>query len=371
MTRSGSWAVPRTAFLPARMWPFDENSGTHGCVDRTKDPDGWLAAAEADTPITTQWDDGQHHGPGPGALPTSSCSKPSLVLDMLDALDVGPGMRVLEIGTGTGWNAALLARRVPGGHVTTLEVDPQVAATARGLLAADHGVRVVTTDGARGWAPGAPYDRVIATCGVRAVPWEWVAQTKPGGVLVVPWGTQFTPSDALVRLVTADDGTSASGRLLSLVQFMKLRAHRLEMPLESYFPGEWPHGADETRTDLGRELAEGGSYSEVAFLLGLAVPQCTLAAGRQEDGTVTAWLYGLSDRSWAAVGWRPGEPKGEVYQCGPRRLWDAVEAAWRWWDAHGRPEVSRFGLTVTAGHQQVWLDQPDQVVWTTAVASSR
>lgn len=62
---------------------------------------------------------------------TSSISKPSIVAAMLDHLHLEPGMRVLEIGTGSGWNAALLARRVGEANVTTIEVDAELAAHAR------------------------------------------------------------------------------------------------------------------------------------------------------------------------------------------------------------------------------------------------
>ncbi len=107
---------------------------------------------------------------------------------MLDMLDLHAGHRVLEIGTGTGWNAALLAHRLGAGRVVSVEVDPVLAARAEACL---RGVgldaRVVRGDGAEGCADGGLYDRVIATCSVRAVPPAWIAQTRPGGVILVPW----------------------------------------------------------------------------------------------------------------------------------------------------------------------------------------
>jgi hypothetical protein len=73
-------------------------------------------------------------------------------------------------------------------------------------------------------------------------------------------------------------------------------------------------------------------------------------------------LRSLTDRSWAAVRWT-GAGGGEVYQSGERHLWDAVEAAWRWWEQQGWPSVDRFGLTVHAnGQQEAWLDEPGQPV---------
>lgn len=350
-------AVPRELFLPDRVWPFEATTGQYAFVNRTTDPDAWHAAVEADQPITTQWDDGHHQGDEPGHTASSSCSMPSLVLSMLEELDIRPGMRALEIGTGTGWNAGLLAHRLGDENVVTVEVDSEVAEQARGnLRRAGHNPCVVTGDGAAGWAPGAPYDRLVATCGLRGIPWAWVEQTRPGGIVLAPWGTHYAASDALARLTVAADGGSATGRFTQRVEFMKLRAQRVAVPYAEYLTGEWPHGADVTHTEFGPEVIDHQSPA-APFILGLAVPDCAHAAGEQGGDTV-AWFYGLRDRSWAAARFTPGETGGEVYQYGPRRLWDEVEAAWRWWDAQGRPGIERFGLTVTTEGETVWLDSP-------------
>lgn len=97
-------------------------------------------------------------------------------------------------------------------------------------------------------------------------------------------------------------------------------------------------------------------------MVGLAVPRVTHLIHRQDDGTTVAWFYGLTDRSWAAVGWRNDETTTTVYQSGPRRLWQAVERALTWWEEQGRPELTRFGLTVTDACQWPWLDSPDNPV---------
>ncbi len=165
-------AVPRALFLPDLVWAHDMTTGTSRAVDRTEDERGWLTAAAADIPIVTQWDDGERQGTEPGSVPTSSASMPSLVASMLDDLRAEPGMRVLELGTGTGtgWNAALLGHRLGDANVTTVEIDPRISARARAALhAAGHRPTVVCADGALGWKAGAPYDRITATFGLRAV----------------------------------------------------------------------------------------------------------------------------------------------------------------------------------------------------------
>lgn len=119
----------------------------------------------------------------------SCLSAPTVVALQLGQLDVAPGHRVLEIGAGAGYNAALLAHLVgPGGHVTTIDVDADIVDHARERLAA-AGVRnvdVVLGDGALGYPAGAPYDRIVATVGAYGIPNGWLTQLAPTGRLVVP-----------------------------------------------------------------------------------------------------------------------------------------------------------------------------------------
>jgi protein-L-isoaspartate(D-aspartate) O-methyltransferase len=122
-------------------------------------------------------------------IPTSSSSQPALMARMLEQLDVDAGMAVLEIGTGTGYNAALLGHLVgPGGSVLTMDVDAAVTEAAeRHLDAAGSGnVTVATGDGWGPVAAGAVFDRIEATVGVWDISPAWVEQLRPDGVLVVP-----------------------------------------------------------------------------------------------------------------------------------------------------------------------------------------
>lgn len=122
-----------------------------------------------------------------GGHPICSSSQPSVMALQLEALDLHPGLSVLEIGTGTGYNAALMDVLVrPTGHVTSIDIDPELVSTAIQHLASTGAESVLATkgDGFEGYLSQAPYDRVLATCAVRSLPRTWVAQLALGGLLV-------------------------------------------------------------------------------------------------------------------------------------------------------------------------------------------
>ncbi|WP_279473371.1 protein-L-isoaspartate O-methyltransferase family protein [Actinomadura darangshiensis] len=174
-----------------------------------------------------------------GVWPTSSCSAPHVVREMLELLDLGPGRRVMEIGTGTGWNAALMAEIVGPENVTTIEIDPAVAEQARANLAgAGCPVQVITGDGEGGSSAGSPYDRVIATAAVAVLPYAWVRQTRPGGLLLVPWAPTFHPDGPIAR-ITVGDGGEAEGRFVAPSWFMPLRGQRISQPDRNAHKKRW------------------------------------------------------------------------------------------------------------------------------------
>ncbi len=149
----------------------------------------------------------------PDGQPTSSSSQPKIMAIMLDQLGLAPGHRVLEIGAGTGYNAALMKHLVgPAGTVVTVDLNEEVAAEAAAHLdaAGYPDVIVVAADGAAGYPPGAPYDRIIATVGVSDLAPAWLAQLGPGGRIVVP--LDLRGSQRAVAFERDPDGSAESAR---------------------------------------------------------------------------------------------------------------------------------------------------------------
>lgn len=142
-------------------------------------------------------------------------SQPLVVGLMLDALRVLPGQRVLDVGTGSGWHAALLAAL--GGEVWSVERRPALAERARVALTGT-GVEVVVGDGTEGWLPAAPYDRINVAAAAARLPAALPAQLARGGRLVAPVGRR---RQELV-LVTRDARGELARAGLGRVSFVPL-----------------------------------------------------------------------------------------------------------------------------------------------------
>lgn len=204
----------------------------------------------------------------------SSVSHPGVVAGMLEQLDVQPGHRVLEVGSG-GYNAALLTHLVgTAGHVTTLDIDSDVTARAQRCLSAAgyDSVEVVTADGEYGHPAGAPYDRIIVTVGAWDLPPAWFEQLdKSTGRLVVP--LRMRGQSRIVTFV-AEDGLWRS-QAIEFAGFVPMRgdgAHACEViPLA-------PGGEVELHTDDPADapkLTEALTHPVVESWTGVTIPNGT------------------------------------------------------------------------------------------------
>ncbi len=297
----------------------------------------------------------------------SSCSTPSIVSLMIDALAPEAGSRVLEVGAGTGWTAALLAEMAPDVQVTTLEILPELAAeTGKRLDELVPGrVELRCVDGSEGSAGPGPYDRIIFACGAATIPGEIVDLLVDGGRLVIPIGHFIHVFDkiegrlegrpiAIATFVAFRDGVPAErwqvvGRRGILIpEALADRAAELE-----------PEAAEVVATlDLDSRQIE-----SFFFWLSLREPDALfLVAGR--DG---GWGFGLIDqeRGSAAALFCPGDFTFRHYRG---RCEEASIAVWGEGEAGARllavgEEVARLGWPrLEELHEVIDGDRPDALI---------
>ncbi|WP_433240772.1 methyltransferase, FxLD system [Streptosporangium sp. CA-135522] len=304
--------------------------------------------------------------------PISSSSQPAIMALMLDQLGVEPGQRVLEIGTGTGYNAALLSHLVGAeGQVVSVDIDADLATRARGHLSeAGHPeVIVVCGDGAQGFAPRAPYDRVIATVGVWDLAPAWLDQLSPAGRIVLPLDLRGVQRSVALEQA---DGHWTSRSVLPC-GFMRMRGP---------FAGPERTWVLDRGSDLTISLPEGGEVGDVLAALGGPVTELFtgVSTGRAQlvDG-LSLWLA-VHESRWCALseaqpGWLASGPldsrgfktvvgiveggslcvlESEAYDTlvargfgpGGARLAGDLVAHIETWDAAGRPMTT--GLHIDA-----------------------
>lgn len=337
--RAAFLSVPRHEFVPH----FTVRS--QGSLHRYSQGDpAWLVMAYRDVSLLTQ--------ANADGTTTSSSTQPSLMAQMLEALEVRDGDQVLEIGAGTGYNAALLSHRLGADHVVTIDVDPELVAAARTrLFEAGYEPTLIAGDGTAGHPARAPYDRLLATCGIHRVPTPWLEQLRPGGMIVANIGC------GLARLVIEEDGAARGRFLPGLITFMNARptpdalpttAQRLVQPMLT-----WSGQSREITVPAGLDTT---GHQFLASLLHPGVTEFAL------NGDLRC-LFDPVTSSWARIS-TTGVVTARLDHGGPRDLWAEREPLLAHWRDAGRPGPERYGLTVTTdGAHTLWLGHPDGPSW--------
>ncbi|MEV0373332.1 protein-L-isoaspartate O-methyltransferase [Streptomyces sp. NPDC050636] len=292
---------------------------------------------------------GRVPGPRSGGMITSMSSTVGMTADLLQELDLRPGHRVLDIGTGAGVTAAVACWICGDRGVVTLDRDPHVTDAARVRLA-DLGYRptAVTGVGEAGWWERAPYDRVFASYAVPWVPWAWGEQLAPGGrTLVTVTGT--SPSWPGLAVITRTARGRVEGELRA-VEF----GHR---------PGYGFKRTFISRAFLGRIAAgDGGRSFHSRQAPPAGKPRALwLAVEALRPGLVRNWgadhlmIGAPACGSWLTA--RPDASGGwTLMACGPRDIWDEIQTVTARWRAAGSPTSYRLQLEpegeqrVSAGH---------------------
>jgi protein-L-isoaspartate O-methyltransferase len=281
---------------------------------------------------------------------------------MLEASQTHDGDTVLEIGTGTGWTAALLAHRLGSDAVASVDINPHCVTEARerldrlGLTPA-----LAVDDGYQGYPALAPYDRIIVTASLRNVPPALLDQTRPGGTILTDIRGNFAGNLALFTVAAE---RSAHGRFLpETVSFMPLRSTEQPFDLQPKLSARAVNEPGEHRTThLDPTVLR--TERTFAFFAQLAMPGTEAGHVITKDGQTRETYFCLTDpltQSWARVG-PSTTPRYTVTQGGERRLWDELEAAHTLWQQLAQPRPEEFTITITADGDQI-VDLPGADRW--------
>jgi protein-L-isoaspartate(D-aspartate) O-methyltransferase len=266
-----------------------------------------------------------------GATALSSSTAPSLMSSMIEILDLKKGQKVLEIGTGTGYNAAILSEIVGDPSlIYSIDIDQETVDEAQeNLLKSEHlGVNIICGDGSRGFPGGTAFDRIIFTASTKKVPLAINRQLKTGGILVAPiWfnGTQITPA-----FVKQNDGSLIS-HVCVLGGFMAMRkdnapSHHQFLNICTEHQNSFPPQEllrllklDPRNTDLSVEIFSEESSSTFAF------------------GDSAAGIIDVKNNSAVLF-----SPDNRLFVYGSNKCLELLNSIEQKWFKLGRPDISRF-----------------------------
>lgn len=322
-------ATPRHELVP-KWWDRIRNSKSFEWELVTPDVnEPWTQTYSDETLVTRVGAlHADHAGPEDRAhgAPTSSSTLPGLIVRMLHLLDPEPGQQVLDIGTGSGYSAALLGHRLGDDVVTSIDLDAYLVQAARERLDGfGRRPRIEVAD-ATGELPYGEYDRMIATVSVRPVPRSWLSALRPGGQIV----TTIAQTSLLVS-AKLERGLVARGSVQpDPASFMRTRSGaNYPAKLDDVYAAARDADGDEVR-GLRGPVPNLWTEWELRALYELDSPDIENRSATDDNGKMIVWLL-AADGSWA----RAEEGTGAVHQSGERRLWDDLERVRARWQESG------------------------------------
>ncbi|WNI19971.1 protein-L-isoaspartate(D-aspartate) O-methyltransferase [Actinacidiphila sp. ITFR-21] len=346
--------TPRHPFL--RPGFFRPQQGTSYWEPVVPGNDDWLPGCYTDTVLVTELAGAVSPQDVDGRItanPTRSALPPGHVLRMLDAARTEPGMRVLEVGTGTGYTTALLCHRLGDKHVTSTDTDYEVSSRAGITLEQlGHSPELLAGDDVQDKLPRHRYDRLIATSAVRDLPVAWLTAVKHGGQIIAALGG-WMGATTLVHFTVDANGT-AVGRPVT-------GDWPADLATDDRIPqyGPIPDGGRERQVAVDPQTLEDGTARFIAQTAELSAQIIRLTGDDSSAVHDSLALLDQEDNSWAVLRRRGG--KWMVRQGGETLLWDRIETELIRWHRDGRPPLKDL-LIVSTPH---W-SRPS-VTWTPAL----
>lgn len=341
-------SVPRHLFID-RFYKFNPDSGSSNWTEITRDDsaisDSWMDEIYRDTPLVTAIN-GEN-------FPISSNTAPWLTCLMLDALKLNRGQTVLEIGTGTGYTASLLAKIVGDPKlVTTIEIDPDLVEDAERRIRTvlKEPVSIHVGDGLNGYSKNSPYDRIYATASYHRVPIEWLRQLRGEGVLILNLkGLGRKVPSGIFRIEKSFDESTSTGRFLEIpdrVGFISLQDSSLPTASEAVmkfsaeaFQSEF-HFSERSFNPI--ELFS-ANKSGFRYLILLKLPDLyVVPSNHLLDEHIPHYIIDMGGNTLLAFQRRRKSTSWTVKVKGHADLWEKISRLYQWWENNGRPQATEF-----------------------------
>ncbi len=349
-------SVPRHLFV--HHYYVRQPGTLHWDYHEVTDTEAWYQQVYSDTAFVTLVDE--------VGRTLSSSSQPAVMARRLELLDVEPGQRVLEIGTGSGYNAALLAQLTGNpALVTTIDIEPEVMPQATQAIeqSVGSGVTIHIGDGSQGYLEYAPYQRIIATASTPTVPLAWAEQLAPGGTLVCILQPGISMCGGILQATKNAEGLS--GRLVHKATFMPL--HQADF---RYLPRRTPH--------LNMKMPVFATFPfdiqffdpsftwdpDFQFFLYYTIPDLSIVEQTQEGHPMFTIFYeGAQPDCYVSFFEEQGKNHVELKGQHAPVFWKRLIQLYTFWVLLGRPSVESYHFTMNQDGQQLYLSSEKGIFW--------
>jgi len=351
--------TPREHFIES---VYQRGSGATACISAPDEgaPDeerqAWLRLVYSNEVLLTELDK--------KGLPLVSSTMPSLMALMLEAAELGGGGNALEIGTGTGYNAAVMASAMgAGGAVVSIEVEPTTATSAARALALTPVASQVTVnvaDGRAGYASMESFDAIVVTASSPVVPRKLLRQLR--GRLVIDIRGGITGA----LLVVSREGNRAHGRFIDIPGMGFIRIRSVPGGQGGPTAVSWPllTGEDELPVDLS--VADDLQETGFGFLYQLLHQDAQiLGLGPTAESRVRRVL--VVPNAGAILFERLHKTNRWVARYSSSALWSELRSLWEVWVGLGRPSAAAFHADVVVDEESGWVSVPGGSHWKVAI----